>query len=116
MAKRKNPIQNHLQNIDINISGVNASKAHATSFTLANVGSYINAGTTDGGNDKSMYTDMQDVINVVTKNLKTEVRNQQIDMIQSTMDRNMFNLREQAKSLSLKHGLSEEALLIEEEE
>ena len=63
-----------------------------------------------------MYTDMQDVINVVTQNLKNEVRNQQIDMIQSTMDRNMLSVREQAKSLSLKHGLSEEALLIEEEE
>ena len=63
-----------------------------------------------------MYTDMQDVINVVTQNLKNEVRNQQIDMIQSSMDRNMLNLREQAKTLSLKHGLSEEALLIEEEE
>jgi hypothetical protein len=77
MAKRKVPIQNHLQNIDINISGVNASKAPATSFTLANVGSYINADSgTDGGNDKSMFTDMQDVINVVTQNLKNEVRNQ----------------------------------------
>ena len=63
-----------------------------------------------------MFTDMQDVINVVTQNLKNEVRNQQIDMIQSTMDRNMLSLREQAKTLSLKHGLSEEALLIEEEE
>jgi len=41
-----------------------------------------------------MFTDMQDVINVVTQNLKNEVRNQQIDMIQSTMDRNMLSLRE----------------------
>lgn len=32
------------------------------------------------------------------------------------MDKNMLSLREQAKSLSIKHGLSEEALLIEEEE
>jgi uncharacterized protein (DUF2267 family) len=39
-------------------------------------------------------TDMQDVINVVTQNLKNDVRNQQIDMIQSSMDRNMLNLRE----------------------
>lgn len=32
------------------------------------------------------------------------------------MDKNMLDLKEQAKSLSIKHGLSEEALLIEEEE
>ena len=63
-----------------------------------------------------MYTDMQNVINVVTQNLKNEVRNQQIEMIQSSMERNMQTLREQAKNLSIKHGLSEEALLIEEEE
>lgn len=94
MAKLRSPVKSHLQNIDINISGVNQSKAHATSFTLANVGSYINTAGTDGGNDKSMYTEMQDVINVVTQNLKNEVRNQQIDMIQSSMDRNMLNLRE----------------------
>jgi hypothetical protein len=94
MAKRKAPIKNHLQNIDINISGVNASKDHATNFTLPNVGSYIKNETTDGGNDKSMFTDMQDVINVVTQNLKNEVRNQQINTIQSTMDRNMLTLRE----------------------
>ena len=45
-----------------------------------NVGSYINhtAGT-DGGNDKSMFNDMQEVINVVTQNLKNEIRNQQIE-------------------------------------
>lgn len=56
-----------------------------------------------------MYTEMQDVINVVTQNLKKEIK-------ANTLDKNMLSLREQAKSLSLKHGLSEEAMLIEEEE
>jgi hypothetical protein len=32
------------------------------------------------------------------------------------MDQNMLTLREQAKTLTAKHGLSEEALLIAEEE
>ena len=37
-------------------------------------------------------------------------------MAMGAMDKNLLNLRNHAKSLSLKHGLSEEALLIEEEE
>jgi predicted protein tyrosine phosphatase len=49
------------------------------------------------------------VINVVTQNLKNEMK-------AKTLDKNMLNLRQQAKTLSLKHGLSEEAMLIEEEE
>ena len=67
--KRNSPIKGELMNIDIG----------PTSF---NVGSYINqtAGT-DGGNDKSMFNDMQHVINVVTQNLKNEIRNQQIETI-----------------------------------
>jgi hypothetical protein len=94
MAKRKAPMPYYPQNIDINIPGVNVSKTQATSLNIPNAGSYVNAENVDGGNDKSMFTDMQDVINVVTRNLKNEVRNQQIDMIQSTMDRNMLSLRE----------------------
>lgn len=37
-------------------------------------------------------------------------------MIQNSMDMNMLNLKDEAKELSIKHGLSEEALLIEQEE
>lgn len=73
MTKRKSPLKGAPLNIDINVSG----HPNPTSF---NAGSYINhtAGT-DGGNDKSMFNDMQDVINVVTQNLKNELRNQQIE-------------------------------------
>ena len=59
-------------NIDMIVNGL----PNPNSFA----GSLINhtAGT-EGGNDKSMFNDMQDVINVVTQNLKNEIRNQQIE-------------------------------------
>lgn len=62
--KRPSPTKGGPMNLDIGPSSFN-------------VGSYINhtAGT-DGGNDKSMFNDMQEVINVVTQNLKNEIRNQ----------------------------------------
>ena len=69
-------------------------------------------------NDVSARTDgsidqFNSVINVVTRDLN---RNHRIDLVETSIDRNMLNLKDQAKSLSLKHGLSEEAMLIEHEE
>ena len=60
--------------------------------------------------------DQNEVFNVVTEKGLSEVdiqRDQMIIQFQNSMEMNMLNLKEEAKTLTSKHGMNEEALLIQ---